>query len=337
MPGIGLSIYTIFADVLADGRINAADLGTARARLNKFLPSRHPTVRRRGRRAAGTVRRGGHRGAELAPRAARVRRSPEADQCRVRMCTITFGDVYLESHDKHALPHSSGAARKPRWSERALFVEGLESRTLLSTPPVGPEFQVNTTALGNQTLRTNQRSVAMNAAGDFVVLWESDWAAPAPGPLLYAQRFNAAGVKQGGELPVTPILHRGQSAASVAMDATGNFVVAWDNQGIAPQGIYVQRFGADAAKQGGPQFMSALGDDPSIAMDADGDYIVAWAESNITRDVFALRFDALGNLKGNMIVANFHVEVENEPAVAASPDGGFVISCARLARRRPGV
>ena len=215
------------------------------------------------------------------------------------------------------------ASKRTHAAARPFAVEGLESRVLLSMAPDGPTFQVNAPAPLDQALLTNQRSVAMSATGDFVVVWESNLGIP----YLAAQRFNAFGVAQGAEIRVTPGDHLGQFFASVAMDAGGNFVVAWNQQGaIVPTGIWLQRFNADGAKQGFHQFISPGGAEPSVAMDPDGDYVVAWAQPANVWDVHAMRFDALGNLKGNLIVANFHVEVENQPAVAAAPDGGFVVT-----------
>jgi hypothetical protein len=86
-------------------------------------------------------------------------------------------------------------------------MEGLEQRTLLSVPPLGPEFRVNTTTAGGQTTVNNHRSVASDAAGNSVI-FESGEGVPAYGPLLYAQRINAAGVK------VDPEIHGGKSPES---------------------------------------------------------------------------------------------------------------------------
>src|SRR5581483_4009595 len=62
--------------------------------------------------------------------------------------------------------------------------------------PQGPAFLVNTTVAGAQT----HPAVAMDPGGDFVVAWESTDVSSQAG--IFAQRFNAAGVKQGPQFLV---------------------------------------------------------------------------------------------------------------------------------------
>src|SRR5213075_855879 len=78
-----------------------------------------------------------------------------------------------------------------------------------SDPPVaGGEVRVNTTTANTQeTFPETQRAVAMDAAGDYVVVWGS--------------------LSQGGEFRVNTTTASDQTSASVAMDSAGNFVVAW--------------------------------------------------------------------------------------------------------------
>ena len=44
---------------------------------------------------------------------------------------------------------------------------------------------------------------------------------------VYAQRYNSAGVAQGGEFRVNTNTANDQVHASIAMDDAGNFVIAW--------------------------------------------------------------------------------------------------------------
>src|SRR4051812_19103447 len=93
---------------------------------------------------------------------------------------------------------TSGKSRR----RRRLQVEELERREAPSASPIGPEFRVNTFTTGAQkTFFQSPQSVAVDAAGDFVVTWSSvgqDGSAYG----IYAQRYNAAGVPQGGEFQV---------------------------------------------------------------------------------------------------------------------------------------
>ncbi|MBC8116758.1 MAG: hypothetical protein H7062_20375, partial [Candidatus Saccharimonas sp.] len=81
-------------------------------------------------------------------------------------------------------------------------VETLESRQLLSASPAGSEFMVNTTTAENQSVFSELGgATAMDADGDFVVVWSS-FLQDGSGYGVYAQRYNRAGLAQGGEFLV---------------------------------------------------------------------------------------------------------------------------------------
>ena len=103
--------------------------------------------------------------------------------------------------------------------------------------PLGSETLVNTTTTNNQSYA----SVAMDAAGNTVVVWQGEGAGDTNG--IFGQRFNAAGVAQGTEFLVNTTTTGNQNWSSVAMDADGNFVVIWDGEGTGDtDGIFAQRF-----------------------------------------------------------------------------------------------
>ncbi len=85
---------------------------------------------------------------------------------------------------------------------------------------------MNTTTVGNQF----DASVAMDADGDFVVVWEGNGVGDNAG--VFAQRFNALGRKVGGEFLVnTANTTNQQGSPAVAMDSYGNFVIVWASMG----------------------------------------------------------------------------------------------------------
>ena len=90
--------------------------------------------------------------------------------------------------------------------------------------PAGGEFLVNTYTTDDQRFA----SVAMDASGNFVVVWESG-GQDGSGFGAYAQRYNAQGQPQGGESRVNTNTASQQWYPSVAMDASGSFVVVWHN------------------------------------------------------------------------------------------------------------
>src|SRR5688500_3585097 len=81
-------------------------------------------------------------------------------------------------------------------------IERLEARQLLSIQAIGPEFRVN--AFTHFYLKTP--AIGMDADGDFVVTWwrtleESNTQGDIANG-VYARRYNAVGVAQGGEFQV---------------------------------------------------------------------------------------------------------------------------------------
>ena len=106
--------------------------------------------------------------------------------------------------------------------------------------PLASEFLVNTTT----TVSANSSDLGMNAAGNFVVTWRST-GEDGSGLGVYARTFNAAGTaQQPTAFRVNSHTTGDQQLPTVAMDASGDFVVAWqsDGQDGSGQGIYAQRF-----------------------------------------------------------------------------------------------
>src|SRR5438477_573455 len=112
--------------------------------------------------------------------------------------------------------------RRQRGRKRHCAAEALERRMLLSLSTAGVEFRVNTTTAKEQSTA----AVAMDAAGDFVVAWSS-YVNPASSWGIFAQRFDAAGNPRGAEFRANTQDPNQQVIPSIAMDASGDFVIAW--------------------------------------------------------------------------------------------------------------
>jgi hypothetical protein len=146
-----------------------------------------------------------------------------------------------------------------------------------SGAPVGPEFRINTYTTDYQL----RPSVAKDAAGNFVVVWESSFQ-EGPGPLVFGQRYSATGAPLGTEFRVSRSSTSSDDDADVASDADGNFVVTWKNVQAPPpiRGIHAQRFASSGAPLG-PEFrvntfVTNYQGRPSAACDSIGNFVVAW-------------------------------------------------------------
>ena len=90
---------------------------------------------------------------------------------------------------------------------------------------LGGEFQINSYVSSHQHFST----VAMDAAGNFVVTWSS-YAQDSSVNGVYGQRYDAAGTALGGEFQINTYVSSNQQYSTVAMDAAGNFVVTWSSR-----------------------------------------------------------------------------------------------------------
>jgi hypothetical protein len=151
----------------------------------------------------------------------------------------------------------------------------------LSQPvPVGPEFQVNAYTTGYQS----NPAVAADAAGNFVVVWESTESAGADtsGGSIQGRRYDSAGVPRGEDFQVNTYTTGYQSNPAVAADAAGNFVVVWkstESAGADTSGSSVQGRRYDS---GG----AAFGDEFQVNTYTTGDQdsaVVAMAEGGELR------------------------------------------------------
>jgi hypothetical protein len=163
--------------------------------------------------------------------------------------------------------------------------------------PLGSEFRVNTYTTDRQDIP----ALAMDAAGNFVVVWTSD-GQDGSSEGIFGQRYDATGTPRGAEFQINTFTTGQQQGAAVAVDAVGNFVVVWYSQEEASGvGVFGQRYDATGARLGSAFHVNTYTTDhqghPAVAMDAVGNFVVVWESS--TQDgsfdgVFGQRYDATG-------------------------------------------
>jgi Ca2+-binding RTX toxin-like protein len=162
---------------------------------------------------------------------------------------------------------------------------------------VGFEFPVNgTTALE----QTRPAVIALNGGG-FVIVWEGKGVGDAAG--IFMQRYDANGVRLGGETRVNNVTTDTQNLPSACALADGGYVVVWTSPTDGDSGgIYLRRYDAAgnalaAAQQVNDTWLGHQ-EVPDVAALADGGFIVTWESNDQDGDdfgVFAKRYDAAGN------------------------------------------
>jgi len=201
---------------------------------------------------------------------------------------------------------------------------------LAQSPPLGGEFQINTTTTGRQ----DSVSVASSGHGTFVVAWRSASGGRSD-QSVFGQRFNPQGQKTGGEFPASEETSFQQRNPAVGMDGSGNFVLIWEGPGATLQfDIQGHRFGS-AGSPVGSEFLVNTATAPSqinpaVAADRTGRFVAVW-QSGSNQDgssvgVFGQRFDAAGNKVGGEFPVNTYTTgPQSKPAIGMDDAGNFVV------------
>ena len=112
-------------------------------------------------------------------------------------------------------------------------------RFAISGAPMGPEFRVNTYTSDDQ----RAPAVAADAAGNFVVVWES-LTQDGSSFGVFGQRHASSGTPLGPEFRVNTFTTNSQVTPAVGADSLGNFVVVWNSllQDGSGYGVFGQRY-----------------------------------------------------------------------------------------------
>jgi hypothetical protein len=194
---------------------------------------------------------------------------------------------------------------------------------------LGLEFQVNSYTTGTQAVP----SVASDGNGNFVVVWLSV-GQDAGGYGIFGQRFNAAGIRQGGEFRVNTYTTGLHDYPSVATDVNGNFVVVWSGYGPDKSlGVSGQLFDAFGVPQGVEfqinTYTTGGQRAPVVTSEPSGNFVVVWhseAQDGSAYGLFGQRFAASGARRGGEFQVNsFTTGNQSSPRVASDASGNFVV------------
>jgi hypothetical protein len=140
----------------------------------------------------------------------------------------------------------------------------------------------------------------MAPSGEFLVVWRS-FQIDGTGD-VFAQRFDAAGGRQGGEFRVNADTAGFQVAPVVAADAAGTFLVVWHaNRFDDPSmGVYARRLEGDGTPRGAEFRVNSYTPGyqlwPAASMDAVGNAVMSWesfGQDGSDRGIIGQRFGGL--------------------------------------------
>ena len=128
----------------------------------------------------------------------------------------------------------------------------------------------------------NDASVGIDAVGNFVVAWEGSGAQDSDG--IYAQRFDTTGTEVGSTFLVNSVARSGltQGNADVAVNNSGQFVIAWDdaNSPFFESNIFARIFddstGFDSQEEIIANINTQVLMDPSVSINSSGNFAITY-------------------------------------------------------------
>jgi hypothetical protein len=190
--------------------------------------------------------------------------------------------------------------------------EVLVQRYASSGAKVGTEFQVNAYTTGFQF----QPDVAMDAAGNFVIVWNSEFQDGDGDYGIFGRRYASSGSAVGTEFQINTYTTGRQASPALSAATDGRFVVAWEdgNQEGNDSGVFAQRYDSAGTASGTEFHVNTYTTDgqgypwpgPAAAMDPNGDFVIVWNAYHVQDDpygIFGQRYASAGAPAG----IEFHV------------------------------
>jgi VCBS repeat-containing protein len=163
----------------------------------------------------------------------------------------------------------------------------------------GADQPVGTFGTGQQ----DSPAIATDELGNYVVVWEAD-GQDGSGLAIYARRFDADANPLSAEFRVNSTTQGDQTVPRVAMNASGQFVVVWQETIGQEFNVRAQVYDANGNRIGGELLVhsdiSGAQRAPDVIIDEEGNFVVTWTHEDATDpdqvfdEIYARRFDANG-------------------------------------------
>jgi hypothetical protein len=191
---------------------------------------------------------------------------------------------------------------------------------------LGGEFIIN-----EEPADCRYPAVAADANGNFAVAWLYDRSRNS----ILARLFSADGSARTDTFEVSAIELSSITRPSIAMDAEGCFVVAWDGDPSLAglDDIHARLFDPSGAPLGEQFFVNSTRDGPQrypqVAINDWREFVIVWESqfdpNVLEREIYGQRFDRLGEPTGVEFLINTYIEGDQRyPSVAISEAGRFV-------------
>ena len=194
---------------------------------------------------------------------------------------------------------------------------------------IGSNFKVND---DKGSSYQQSPAMAMNGLSRCVITWHDYRNVNSD---IYAQRYDSLGTPLDTNFKVNDdVGTKDQSTPAIALNDSGNFVLAWHDYRNGNWDIYAQRYNS-SGNAVGSNFKAS--DDvgafeqsfATVAMDEAGNFAITWIDKRAgNSDIYAQRYNSSGDTVGSNFKVNDNVGTseQNYPAIAMDGSGKFVIT-----------
>lgn len=200
----------------------------------------------------------------------------------------------------------------------------------------GAEFRVD----AGQFPEVWNVAIAANAAGDFLIAWESSTEAA---PNIFARIYDRDGTPTGPRFVANPSTPGRQRRPAVIATQGGDFLVAWQSylRDTPAHGIMGQFYSRTGERIGSElQISKGVGQvqiSPALALLPSGNIVVAWMDwvGTLPIGVYSVVIDENGPLGDEILVSEERLYPQYQISVAASVTGEIIATWeARIKRER---
>ncbi len=195
---------------------------------------------------------------------------------------------------------------------------------------LGPEFQVNSTATGEQYSAT-----VIGGEGGFVVVWAGSSDGSYSG--VFGRRLAADGSPIGVDFPINTVTASHQGSAAAATGPDGGFVVTWTNGDLSVGGesnIAARSFDSAGNPLSSDEvrvntFTTGRQSTPAVAGAQDGSFVVVWRSPVYgypNYEIRARRLASDGSPLGEELQVNASTSERQLYPSVSSVAGGFVVA-----------
>jgi hypothetical protein len=198
-------------------------------------------------------------------------------------------------------------------------------------------FDADGFGLGGEMLLTDDLyhgrypDIAIDESGDFAAVWLNETA----GHTVVARLFDPLGTPMTEPFEVSTTDISSVTRPSIAMNALGHFVIAWDGDPnrASEDDIHARLYDPNGTARGEPFLVNSLREGaqqwPRVAINDANEFVVVWehdtGDPNLATEIFARRFDPNGQPAGEQFQLNTHaLDKQRCPDVALNEDGSFV-------------